>query len=156
MSTTALITRDEFLKLWQGHRGLTRRVIEKFPEKELFNFTIGGMRTFAEIAKELLTIGLPGLIGIVNKTEDPLSHEISINSKEEMLKMWDEQTPLINEYFNKIKDEEFHEVLNLFGSYKNANYGSLFYFLNHEILHRGQGYVYLRSLGIEPPFFWEH
>ena len=27
--------------------------------------------------------------------------------------------------------------------------------VEHEIHHRGQGYVYLRSLGVEPPPFWE-
>ncbi|MGO3807708.1 MAG: DinB family protein [Sphingobacterium sp.] len=29
------------------------------------------------------------------------------------------------------------------------------YFVDNEIHHRGQGFVYLRSLGIEPPHFWE-
>ena len=32
---------------------------------------------------------------------------------------------------------------------------SLEVMLRHEIHHRGQGYVYLRALGIEPPPFWE-
>ncbi|MEJ6979249.1 DinB family protein [Pedobacter sp. P351] len=27
--------------------------------------------------------------------------------------------------------------------------------IDNEIHHRGQAYVYLRSLGITPPFFWE-
>jgi uncharacterized damage-inducible protein DinB len=31
----------------------------------------------------------------------------------------------------------------------------LLYIIDNEIHHRGQGYVYLRSLGIEPPHFWE-
>jgi len=156
MSTTTFMTGDEFLKHWQGHRGLTRKVIEKFPEEELFNYSIGGMRTFAEITKELLTIGLPGLMGIVNKTEDPLSHDIPVTTKAEILNIWDEHTPLIDEYFKKIKNDEFHEIINLFGSYRNANYSNLLYFVDNEIHHRAQGYVYLRSLGIEPPFFWEH
>jgi uncharacterized damage-inducible protein DinB len=29
------------------------------------------------------------------------------------------------------------------------------YVIDNEIHHRGQGYVYLRELGIEPPPFWE-
>ena len=32
---------------WQGHRRVTRRVIEAFPEDALFNYSIGGMRPFA-------------------------------------------------------------------------------------------------------------
>ena len=34
-------------------------------------------------------------------------------------------------------------------------YGLLLYWIDNEIHHRGQGYVYLRALGIEPPAFWE-
>jgi uncharacterized damage-inducible protein DinB len=29
------------------------------------------------------------------------------------------------------------------------------YFLDNEIHHRGQGYVYLRELGVEPPAFYQ-
>jgi uncharacterized damage-inducible protein DinB len=28
-------------------------------------------------------------------------------------------------------------------------------FIDNEVHHRGQGYVYLRALGVEPPPFWE-
>jgi uncharacterized damage-inducible protein DinB len=34
-------------------------------------------------------------------------------------------------------------------------YAHLLYFIDNEVHHRGQGYVYLRALGIEPPPFWE-
>ncbi|HMV91072.1 MAG TPA: DinB family protein, partial [Cyclobacteriaceae bacterium] len=30
-----------------------------------------------------------------------------------------------------------------------------FYFVDNEIHHRAQAYVYLRALGIEPPPFWD-
>jgi len=43
------ITSAQLLEHWQGHRNLTRRVIEKFPEDQMFSFSIGGMRTFAEL-----------------------------------------------------------------------------------------------------------
>ena len=33
--------------------------------------------------------------------------------------------------------------------------GLLFYVIDNEIHHRGQGYVYLRALGIEPPLFYD-
>jgi uncharacterized damage-inducible protein DinB len=32
-------------------------------------------------------------------------------------------------------------------------YDLFFYLIDNEIHHRGQGYVYLRALDIEPPFF---
>jgi uncharacterized damage-inducible protein DinB len=47
---------SELLTSWQGNRALTRRVIAAFPEKELFEFTIGGMRNFAALVQELLAM----------------------------------------------------------------------------------------------------
>ncbi len=49
MATT--LTSEQLLAHWQGHRNLTRRVIEAFPEKELFSFSVGGMRPFAELPR---------------------------------------------------------------------------------------------------------
>ena len=37
------ISTDALLEHWRGHRRLTRRVIEAFPEDQLFTFSIGGM-----------------------------------------------------------------------------------------------------------------
>ena len=37
----------------------------------------------------------------------------------------------------------------------NKRIALLLYVIENEIHHRGQGYVYLRSLGIEPPAFWD-
>jgi uncharacterized damage-inducible protein DinB len=31
----------------------------------------------------------------------------------------------------------------------------MLYWIDNEIHHRGQGYVYLRALGIEPPAFYD-
>jgi len=161
MSTTATITKqfissDQLLEHWQGHRNLTRRVIEMFPEKELFEFSIGGMRPFAKLAVELISIGGPALKGIVNKHEEAFNEEaFNPKTKEEILKKWDEETQVINQYFNEISEERFQETFNLFGQYEFPVYQNILYFVDNEVHHRGQGYTYLRALGIEPPFFWE-
>jgi hypothetical protein len=34
------------LEHWQGHRRVTRRMIQAFPDDALFGFSIGGMRPF--------------------------------------------------------------------------------------------------------------
>lgn len=156
MNTNIFLTHGELLEHWQGHRNLTRRVIEAFPEKELFEFSLGGMRTFAELAKELLAIAAPGLKEIVTKEVTKFDEERpGLKTKEGILKAWDESTDLINEYFSQIPAERFRETHNLFGQYEFPVYQNILYFIDNEIHHRGQGYVYLRSLGIEPPFFWE-
>ena len=44
MATNDVITTEQLIDHWQGHRRITRRMIDAFPEKELFDFSIGGMR----------------------------------------------------------------------------------------------------------------
>ncbi|UUV21239.1 DinB family protein [Paenimyroides aestuarii] len=150
-----IVTNEELLNHWQGHRTLTRKVIEAFPEKELFEYSIGGMRTFADLVKELLSIAVPGLEGIVNNTTEAHNHNLPLATKADLLNAWDEATPKINALFMQISEERFQEEFNLFGAYKFPVLHNILYFIDNEVHHRGQGYVYLRSLGIEPPFFWE-
>ncbi|MEH6682199.1 MAG: DinB family protein [Sediminicola sp.] len=154
--TAALITTGELLKHWQGHRGLTRRVIEAFPEKEFFHHTIGGMRTFAEMTMELLGIAAPGLREIVTGETATLTEDFQHgNSKQKILDLWDRDTEEINGLWSKIGAEIFHDPIKTFGMYEGTVQSSIFYFIDNEIHHRGQGYVYLRSLGVEPPAFWD-
>lgn len=51
-----VLTADALLDHWQGHRKLTRRAIEVFPEKELFQYSVGSMRPFAELALEMIAM----------------------------------------------------------------------------------------------------
>ena len=158
MKTVAaqIITPEDLLKHWQGHRALTRRVIELFPEKNFFEFSIGGMRPFAKLADELLAIGAPALKGIVNREIKPYDpEEGKLIFKAQYLEKWDEATLEINKYWEKLSIEDFNETFNLFGQYEFPIIHNILYFIDNEIHHRGQGYVYLRALGIDPPFFWE-
>ncbi len=150
-----VISSEALLEMWQGNRRLTRRVIEAFPEKELFEFSIGGMRTFAALAKELLAIGVPGLNEMVGGDIKPLDEDLDVHSKAELLKLWDESTEGINMLWSRLAPERFAESVNLFGQYQGTVLSSIIYFIENEIHHRGQGYVYLRALDIQPPFFWE-
>lgn len=155
-TTAEVINQENLLKHWQGHRNLTRRVIEAFPEKELFEFSIGGMRPFSQLAIELLAIGGPALKAIVSAEVKPYEeNNVQLTSKEQILQRWDEETETINKYFKLIPVERFSETFNLFGQYEFPIIDNVFYFIDNEIHHRGQGYVYLRVLGIEPPMFWE-
>lgn len=154
--TIELVSKQAFLNNWQGHRNLTRRVIAAFPEKELFEFSIGGMRTFAQLAEELVAIAVPGLKEIITLKPEPLVEgKHGYKTKAEILARWDEDTAAIDRLWNEIPHERFNETHKLFGQYEDKVINSLQYFVDNEIHHRGQGYVYLRALGIEPPYFWE-
>ena len=153
LSTVTVITPEILLSHWQGHRALTRRVIEAFPEKELFNYSVGGMRPFARLAMEMIDLAGPGMQGFVTGEWDRI--EDMPETKAELLALWDEITRVINDLWAELTPQRFSETVMTFGQYESPMYGSLLYFIDNEIHHRGQGYVYLRSLGIEPPFFWE-
>ena len=160
MTTTAIakqqfISSAQILEHWQGHRNLTRRVIEAFPEKELFEFSIGGMRPFAKLAVELISIAGPALKGIVEQQVEKFSEEaFKPKTKEEILAKWDSETEVINQYFNQISEERFQETFNLFGEYEFPVYQNILYFIDNEVHHRGQGYTYLRALGLRFNFLF--
>ncbi len=154
--TASVITSGELLQHWQGHRRLTRKLIEFFPEKEFFEYSIGGMRPFAKMVQELLAIAAPGIRQIAGGETEELNEDIKeANTKANILSLWDKATEDINRLWAEIPDKRFHETILAFGQYEGTVISSIFYFIDNEIHHRGQGYVYLRSLGIEPPPFWE-
>jgi len=159
IEASPFISTDALLEQWQGHRRLTRRVIEAFPEDKLFTYSVGGMRPFGELAMEMLRMGAPGIRGIVVGQWQPWNEVEKAyptpGSREELLSMWDRATEQINSLWPHIAPERFQEVVKVFGQYEGPIYWSILYFIDNEIHHRGQGYVYLRSLGIEPPPFWE-
>lgn len=151
-----VITSEDLLKHWQGHRALTRRLIELFPEKDFFEFSIGGMRPFAKLVDELLAIAAPALKGIVNRESKPYTEaEEKLIFKAQYLEKWDEATAEINKYWEELSIEDFSQTFNLFGQYEFPIIQNILYFIDNEVHHRGQAYVYLRALNIEPPFFWE-
>jgi len=152
--SAAAITPDALLKHWQGHRRLTRRLIEAFPEDQLFTFSIGGMRSFGEMALELVAMAEPMARGVATGDWNT-SFEREGRPKEEILRRWDESTAQIDELWKQIPAERFQEHMTAFGQYPGIVHDLLLYVIDNEVHHRAQGYVYLRALGVEPPPFYE-
>jgi uncharacterized damage-inducible protein DinB len=152
--TTGVIPADALLKHWQGHRRLTRRMIEAFPEDQLFSYSIGGMRSFGALAQELLGMAAPMVEGVVTGEWKPYAGGKAA-TRDELLKGWDESTERLEALWPQIPPERFQEHMVAFGAYPGLLYDLLLYVIDNEVHHRGQGYVYLRALGIEPPPFYE-
>ncbi|HEY0022286.1 MAG TPA: DinB family protein [Longimicrobium sp.] len=152
--TAAVISPEALLEHWQGHRRLTRRVIDAFPEDQLFTFTLGGMRSFGTMALEMLTMAAPMVRGVVTE-EWTTSWGRDAIPKAEILRGWDEATEEMNALWAQIPLERFQETTTAFGMYPGKVHDLLLYVIDNEVHHRGQGYVYLRALGIEPPPFYE-
>jgi uncharacterized damage-inducible protein DinB len=152
-----VITADTLLENWQGHRRLTRRVIDAFPADKLFEFSVGGMRPFAELAWEFIRMAVPIVDGVsTGKWEEWSEHRgTKPTTKSALLRLWDVQTAELDEKFPQIPPYRFHEVDKAFGQWEGSGMKTIQYAIDNEIHHRGQGYVYLRALGIEPPHFWE-
>ena len=108
------------------------------------------------MVSELLAIAVPGLKEIVGGNTSEFKEDMDFgNSKAKILELWDEATVEIDALWQQIAPERFQEYIKLFGQYEGTVQSSLFYFIDNEIHHRGQGYVYLRSLGVEPPLFYD-
>jgi uncharacterized damage-inducible protein DinB len=152
--STPFILPDALLAHWQGHRRLTRRVIDAFPEDKLFSFSVGGMRPFGELALEMLTMAVPTVRGAV-AGEWSTSNSRDPQPKAEVLRLWDEGTEQLNALWPQIPPPRFRETLTAFGQYTMVLHDLILYVIDNEIHHRGQGYVYLRALGIEPPSFYD-
>jgi uncharacterized damage-inducible protein DinB len=152
--STAFITPEALLAHWQGHRRLTRRVISAFPDDKLFTFSVGGMRPFGALAMEMITMAVPMVQGAVSG-EWSTSGSRDTRPKEDVLRHWDESTAQLNALWPQIPASRFRETLTAFGQYTDILHNLILYVIDNEIHHRGQGYVYLRALGIEPPAFYD-
>lgn len=151
-AAASFISPAALLAHWQGHRRLTRRVIEAFPEDQLFNFSVGGMRPFGALALEMIGMTGPMVTGVVTGTwhyEMPKA-----GTRAEVLRLWDDATRQLDDLWPQIPAARFSETMTAFGQYTGLTSELLLYVIDNEIHHRGQGYVYLRALGIEPPAFF--
>jgi uncharacterized damage-inducible protein DinB len=155
-TTETVISAPALLQHWQGHRRLTRRVLEAFPEDKLFTFTIGGMRPFSEMIKEFLKMAEPIAHGVATGQWTSFGGDLDpVKTKAELLRLWDDATAKLNAIWPSIPARRFVEVDKAFGQWENSGINTILYGIDNEVHHRGQGYVYLRALGIEPPPFWE-
>jgi len=154
-SPSNVITAEALLAHWQGHRRVTRRVIEAFPEDKLFTFSVGGMRPFSAMAMEFLKMAAPIARGVATGKWVSADDLPSPGTKTALLALWDQATEEINALWPTIPAHRFAEIDKAFGQWENSGIATILYAIDNEVHHRGQGYVYLRALGIEPPAFYE-
>lgn len=154
-----VISPEQLLAHWQGHRGLTRRLIEAYPDEHFFSYSLGGMRPCSALIDEVLQMADQSMQGVISgewpSFGDGTEAPPKATTKEQVLGQWDRVTEKINTYWRQIPVSRFQEVDKAFGLYEGPIYWFLFYLIDNEIHHRGQVYVYLRTLGVEPPAFWD-
>lgn len=153
-----LLTPKSLLEMLEGNRRLTVRVIEAFPQEKLFSYVPAEpLRPFAVMVKEVLGIEDGYVRGIATGewVTDPKYEQAG--TKQELLAACAAVRQTTLELWPKITAERLaaEEVDPFFGSHPQTNLSRLIYALENEIHHRGQGYIYLRMLGVEPPAFYE-
>ncbi|WP_019586449.1 DinB family protein [Deinococcus apachensis] len=153
MST--FLTPADFLTYWLSHRHLTRRVIEAFPEDQLFTFTAAPpMRPFAEMAWEIHGVTAYTLNGLVTGDwGEPVWDAQPAQTREALLAAWDELSRRIEAELPGVSPTRYAEEQPLAWGPMTGWFAAIGV-VDNEIHHRGQGYVYLRALGITPPDFW--
>jgi uncharacterized damage-inducible protein DinB len=113
------------------------------------------MRPFSTLVMEFLRMAEPIARGVATGNWVEASLPKDLTTKKELLTLWDQATTTIDSLWPTIPPHRFAEVDTAFGQWKNPGISTILYAIDNEIHHRGQGYVYLRALGIEPPAFYD-
>ena len=146
-----LLTPEALLTNLKDVRALTRNVIEAFPEKELFEFNIANLRPFSAMVEEFLRV-----MDYLFKERFQEQHTLFLEgafptTKAEVLALWDRASEILDCEWKEVGD--YTQSLTIYQMTFSFSQWIL-YAIENESHHRGQGYTYLRALGIEPPFFW--
>ncbi|HEU5141144.1 MAG TPA: DinB family protein [Bacillales bacterium] len=152
-----VISKEEWFDNWEGNRRLTMRTIEAFPEEELFGYVpTAPLRAFSEMVKEILNIESAYMKGIAMDQWAFSDQFKAVSNKEDLLKTCDEVREETRKLWASMSEERLGIVLDdpFFGGPPQSHFERVQYALENEIHHRGQGFIYLRMLGIEPPAFY--
>ena len=145
---------QQLLEHWLGHRRLTRKTIEAFPSDQLFSFSVDGMRPFGVMVHEFLGMALPVANQVATGTWGDMESS-KPDDKAGLLRLWDEHTQKISTLVPTIPVERYRTRIRLYEQWEVTGLEAIEYTIDNEIHHRGQGYVYLRLLGVEPPAFYD-
>lgn len=150
-----LLTLEQFYNHWQGHRRLTLRTIEAFPEDKLFSYSLEPMRSFGKLMTEVLEIEVNFLHGILSGDWEWQPKYRGVSGKAELVTAFEQLAPQTKEIWTQLTPERLEAIETDAGGAEKSNRERLLYMLDNEIHHRAQGYVYLRLLDTEPPAFYE-
>lgn len=153
-----LMTPVQLLEMLEGNRRLTLRTVQAFSEQDLFHYTpVQPMRPFADMVKEIIGIEAAYVRGIATGEWVWSPDEFkSITTAQALIEACEKVRRQTLAWWPQITMERLQAVEQdpFFGG-PQSHFDRIQYGLENEIHHRGQGFVYLRMLGIEPPAFWE-
>ena len=150
----SFISPQALLDHWQGHRRLTRRVIDTFPEEHLRTYSVG-----LDAAVRRAGDGVDQHGG----TDGARRPDGRLDARRASIANVQTRHPAA--LGRKHRRDGSSVAADSAGAlpgnddgvrpYPGRVHDLVLYVIDNEIHHRGQGYVYLRALGIEPPPFYE-
>lgn len=148
---------SQLLEILEGNRRLTVRTVQAFPEHDLFHYAVKPMRTFAELVKEFMLYEEGIVRGIATgewKYDQSGEQYKEIATTQELLAACEAVRRQTREWWPRVTVERLVAVeQDQWGTFRN--FDRLQMAIENENHHRGQGYVYLRLLGIAPPHFYQ-
>lgn len=150
-----LLTPESLWSHWEGHRRLTLRTVEAYPEDQFSSFSAGGMRTFAGLMAEIINVEDSVMTGLKTGRWAWEPAYTGLIGKGDMLKAFGQVRERTEEIYPTLTAEKLQAVETDGWGVQSSNLERLWYALDNEIHHRAQTYVYLRLLGVEPPAFYE-
>lgn len=150
-----LLAPEGLLRILEDNRRLTLRTIERFPEEPLFHHAVPGMRPFAELVKEIIDIEAGYMQGIATGSWEYEGGFPGVATKAALLEACERVRAKTREWWPLLTTERLlQEDDDPWTGHRATHFERLVYTLENEIHHRGQGYVYLRQLRLEPPVFY--
>jgi uncharacterized damage-inducible protein DinB len=152
-----LLNPTQLHEMLEGNRRLTVRVLWAFPEQDLFTHAAPGMRPAAELFKEIMEVERALVRGTATGEWVYASATKDVTTKHGLVEAFAALRSQTLEWWEKITEDRLAAVEDDgFGWLPvRPNLTRVIYSLENEIHHRGQVYVYLRQLGVEPPAFYE-
>lgn len=149
-----LLTPETLWNYWEGHRRLTLRTLEAFPEVEMHGHPVPNMRSFVELMTEIINVEESTLRGLQTGVWKREPVYKSFDSKADLKEAFVKVRAQTQRVFVELGMEKLRAVETDAWGMTSSNLERLFYLIDNEIHHRAQAYVFLRLLGLEPPPFY--
>ena len=108
-----LLTPEALLTNLKDVRALTRKVIEAFPEKDLFEFSVANLRPFSQMVEEFLMITNYIFTETLHEKHTPFYTEGQFpTTKAEVLALWDRATEIIDREWKEVGN--YTQSLNIY------------------------------------------
>ena len=150
-----LLTPESLWNYWEGHRRVTLRTVQAYPEDQLNTFRIGEMRTFADLMTEVVQVEESTFSNLQSGVWTWEPKPVKADTKADLLEALAQSRQYAKAIYDQLDMDKLLKVEKDAWGMTSSNFERLMYLVDNEIHHRAQGYAYLRQLGIEPPAFYD-